>query len=96
MQKFLIHRELPGAGKLSPEELQGISARSVAVLAELNHAGHDVQWIHSFVSENAITCVYLAPNEQVLREHAMKGPFPINAVTPVKTMIDPLSAEKKA
>lgn len=94
MQKFLIHREIPGAGKLSTEELQAISARSVAVLAELNHAGHDIQWVHSFVTDNGITCVYLAPSEEILREHAMKGPFPIDAVTPVRAMIDPLSAEK--
>jgi hypothetical protein len=93
MQKFLISREVPGAHNLSPEELQGISARSVKVLSDLNHEGHDIQWIHSFVTPDRITCVYLAPDEQILREHAMRGNFPANAILPVKTMIDPLTAE---
>lgn len=94
MQKYLIQRDVPGAHKLSPDELQGISARSCKVIADLNHEGHDIQWIHSFISEDRITCVYLAPDEQTLREHAMRGEFPANAITPVKTMIDPLTSEK--
>jgi hypothetical protein len=94
MQKFLIHREIPGAGSLTPEQLQQISAKSVNVISGLNHEGHDIQWIHSFVSENAITCVYLAPDEKTLREHAMRGEFPANAITPVNRMIDPLTAER--
>ncbi len=93
MQKFLIHREIPGAGNLTPEELKGIAARSVKVLSDLNREGHDIQWIQSFVSGDAITCVYLAPDEQTLREHAMRGNFPANAITPVKGTIDPLTAE---
>lgn len=93
MQKFLIHREIPGAGNLTPEELQGIAARSVKVLSDLTSEGHNIQWIHSFVSDNAITCVYLAPDEQTLREHAMRGNFPANAITPIKRTIDPLTAE---
>lgn len=94
MQKFLIHREIPGAGSLTPEQLQQISEKSVKVISGLNHEGHDIQWIHSFVSENAITCVYLAPDEKTLREHAMRGEFPANAITPVNRMIDPLTAER--
>ena len=93
MQKFLIHREIPGAGNLTPEELHGIAERSVKVLSDLNREGHDIQWLQSFVSGDAITCVYLAPDEQTLREHAMRGNFPANAITPVKTTIDPLTAE---
>jgi len=96
MPKFLIRREIPGAGKLTPEELQGISERSCGVIRDLNHQGHDIQWIHSFVTEDGITCVYNAPDEQTLREHAMRGNFPANAITPVKTMIDPITAEKTA
>jgi hypothetical protein len=93
MQKFLIRREIPGAGNLSPEELQGIAARSNKVLADLNHEGRDIQWIQSFVSDNEITCVYLAPDADTLREHAMRGNFPANAITPIGTTIDPLTAK---
>ena len=93
MRKFMIHREIPGAGNLSAADLQGIAARSVKVLSDLNKEGHDIQWIQSFVSDNAITCVYLAPDEQTLREHAMRGNFPANAITPIGTTIDPLTAE---
>lgn len=94
MKKFLIQRDIPGVGKLSPAELQAISAKSVKVIADLNHEGHDIQWVHSFVSADRITCVYIAPDEQTLREHAMRGEFPANAITPVETMIDPLTAER--
>src|SRR5687768_8983810 len=93
MQKFLIRREIPGAGNLTPEEVQGIAARSVKVIADLNHEGHDIQWLQSYVSDNEITCVYLAPDADTLREHAMRGNFPANAITPVGRTIDPLTAE---
>jgi len=91
--KFLIRREIPGAGKLTPAELQGIAAKSNGVIHDLNKEGHDIQWIHSFVSADAITCVYNAPDEQTLREHAMRGSFPANAITPVDRMIDPITGE---
>ena len=94
MPKFLIRREIPGAGKLSPEELQGIAERSCGVISALNKEGHDIQWVHSFITEDGITCVYNAPDEQTLREHAMRGNFPANAITSVKRMIDPITAEK--
>ena len=93
MQKFLIRREIPGAGKLSRDELKGIAARSVKVLADLNHEGRDIQWLQSYVSDNEIMCVYLAPDAETLREHAMRGDFPANAITPIGTTIDPLTAE---
>ena len=93
MQKFLIRREIPGAGKLTPDELQGIAARSVKVLSDLNHEGHNIQWLQSYVSDNEIMCVYLAPDADTLREHAMRGNFPADAITPVGTTIDPLTAK---
>lgn len=96
LQKYLIKREIPGAGKLTPDDLQGISARSVGVIADLNHQGHDIQWVHSFVSDDAITCVYLAPDEQTLRDHALRGNFPVTEITPVRTMIDPMTSEKRS
>ncbi|HVF40697.1 MAG TPA: DUF4242 domain-containing protein [Gemmatimonadaceae bacterium] len=94
MPKFLIEREIPGAGKLTPDEIQGIASRSNGVISELNKEGHNIQWIHSFVSADKITCVYNAPDEQTLREHAMRGNFPANAITPVVRVIDPITGEK--
>lgn len=95
MPKFLIQREIPGAEKLTPAELQAISAKSVGVISGLNHEGHDIQWVHSFISDNKITCVYIAPDEKTLREHAIRGSFPANGITEVKGMIDPMTAEQK-
>jgi hypothetical protein len=86
MKRFLIEREIPGAEKLTPEELQGIATRSNNVLRTL---GSDIQWIQSFVSENKITCVYLATHEQIVREHASRGGFPANRVAEVVNIIDP-------
>lgn len=96
MPKYLIEREIPGAEKLSPADLQAISAKSNGVIADLNHQGHDIQWVHSFISENKITCVYIAPDEKTLREHGLRGGFPVNHVIQVATMIDPMSGEQKA
>ncbi len=90
MPKFVIERLIPGAGKLSPEELRSISQRSCAVLSEM---GPQIQWIHSYVTDNKIYCVYIAPNEEVVREHARRGGFPANHVSFVKTLIDPTTAE---
>lgn len=86
MKRYLIEREVPGAEKLTREELEGIATRSCSVLRTL---GPQIQWIQSFVSENRITCVYLAENEQIVREHASRGGFPANRVAEVVTIIDP-------
>ncbi|HEX2275454.1 MAG TPA: DUF4242 domain-containing protein [Acidimicrobiales bacterium] len=86
MPKYVIERDLPGAGALSADELQGISEKSNNVLAEM---GGDVQWLHSYVADDKIFCVYVAPNEDRVREHATRGGFPANAVRPVSAVIDP-------
>ena len=86
MPKYVIERDLPGAGALSADELQGISEKSNNVLAEM---GGDVQWLHSYVADDKIFCVYVAPNEDRVREHASRGGFPANAVRPVSAVIDP-------
>jgi Protein of unknown function (DUF4242) len=91
MPKFLIEREIPGAGSLSPEQLQGVSEKSCSVLRSL---GPQVQWVHSYVTGDKIYCVYIAPNEQLVREHARLGGFPANRVSEIKTIIDPTTAEK--
>ncbi|MFZ0746639.1 MAG: DUF4242 domain-containing protein [Terracidiphilus sp.] len=90
MPKFVIEREIPGAGSLTAERLQGISQKSCGVLQNL---GPQIQWLHSYVTENKIYCIYIAPNEEMVREHAKQGGFPANSVSEVKTMIDPTTAE---
>jgi hypothetical protein len=90
MPKYVIEREIPGAGKLSPEELKGISKTSCGVLDKM---GPHIQWIHSYVAKDKIYCVYIAPNEEMVREHAKQGGFPANIVTQVSTIIDPTTAE---
>src|SRR5688500_12981362 len=90
MPKFVIEREIPGAGNLSPQELQGISQKSCSVLRNL---GPDIQWIHSYVTGDKIYCVYIAPNEELIREHASQGGFPANRISEIKTVIDPTTAE---
>jgi hypothetical protein len=90
MPKYLIERELPGAGKLSPEQLRGISQKSCSVL---NHLGPQIQWIQSYVTGDKIYCVYRAPNEEMVREHARQGGFPANTISEIKTVIDPSTAE---
>lgn len=90
MPKFIIERELPGAGKLGTEELQGVSQKSCAVLHEM---GPKIQWVQSFVTEDKIYCIYIAPNEDAVREHAQKGGFPANKISEVKSSIDPTTAE---
>lgn len=90
MPKYVIEREIPGAGSLSPETLQAISQKSCGVLKDL---GPEIQWIHSYVTANKIYCVYIAPNEAMVREHASQGGFPANSVAEVKTIIDPTTAE---
>jgi hypothetical protein len=88
MQKFLIEREVPGASKLTAEELTGIAGRSCGVLREL---GSDIQWEHSYVNGDKITCVYIAKDEALVREHAMRGKFPADRVAVISAIIDPAS-----
>jgi uncharacterized protein DUF4242 len=90
MPKYVIERELPGAGKLSKEQLQAISQKSCGVL---NNLGPRIQWIESFVTDDKIYCIYRAPNEAMVREHASQGGFPANKVSEVRTIIDPTTAE---
>jgi hypothetical protein len=90
MPKFVIEREIPGAGKLSAAELQGISASSCDVLRGL---GPSIQWVESYVTDDKIYCVYVAPNEALVREHARQGGFPANKVSEVRARIDPVTAE---
>jgi len=88
--KFLIERNIPGAGQLSPEQLQGISQKSCSVLRGL---GPQIQWVQSYVTDDKITCVYIAPNAELIREHASLGGFPADAVLEVRTIIDPTTSE---
>jgi len=88
--KYLIEREVPGAGKLSPEQLQGLSQTSCGVL---NKLGPQIQWVHSYVTGDKIYCVYRAPSEELIREHARQGGFPANKISEIKTIIDPTTAE---
>ena len=90
MPRYVIERDIPGAGKLSPAELQGISQKSCGVLQNM---GPQIQWVESFVTPDKIYCVYIAPNEAMIREHAKQGGFPANRVSEVKTVISPTTAE---
>jgi hypothetical protein len=90
MPKYVIEREIPGAGNLSREQLQAISQKSCGVLREI---GPRVQWLHSYVTDNKIYCVYIADNADSVREHARKGGFPANSVAEVRSTIDPVTAE---
>lgn len=92
MPKYVIERELPGAGSLTSDELQAISQKSCGVLQEL---GGEVQWQQSYVTSDKIYCVYVAPSEELVREHARRGGFPANVVAEVATMIDPTTAEDR-
>ena len=90
MPKFVIEREIPGAGKLSAADLQAISQKSCGVLQNM---GPKIQWIQSYVTDDKIYCVYIAPDEATVREHAAKGGFPANRVSRIATMIDPTTSE---
>jgi hypothetical protein len=90
MPKFVIERGIPEAGQLSAEELRAISQKSCGVLSGM---GPEIQWVHSYVTENKIYCVYVAPDAETVREHARQGGFPADVVTRVSTMIDPITAE---
>jgi len=90
MPKYVIEREIPGAGKLTAEQLKGISQTSCGVLSKM---GSQIQWVHSYVTDDKIYCIYNAPNEEMVREHAAQGGFPVNSVSKVTSIIDPTTAE---
>jgi hypothetical protein len=91
MPKYVIERELPGAGKLVGDDLQAISQKSCDILRSM---GPEIQWVESYVTADKIYCVYIAPNEAMIREHAQRGGFPANRISEVKRMIDPTTAER--
>jgi hypothetical protein len=90
MPKFVIERDIPEAGKLSPDQLQAISQKSCGVLRDM---GPQIQWVHSYVTDDKIYCVYIAPDEDTVREHARQGGFPANRISQVRSMIDPTTSE---
>ncbi|HEV3276177.1 MAG TPA: DUF4242 domain-containing protein [Terriglobia bacterium] len=90
MPKYLIEREIPGAGKLTPDELRGVSQKSCSVLRGL---GPQIQWVESYVTDDKIYCIYLAPSPDLIREHAAQGGFPANRISEIVTVIDPTTAE---
>jgi hypothetical protein len=90
MPKYVIEREIPGAGKLSPEQLKAISQTSCGILSKM---GPEIQWVHSYVTTDKIYCIYNASNEELVREHAKQGGFPANSVSEVASIIDPVTAE---
>lgn len=90
MPKFVIEREITGAGKLSPEQWQMISRTSCGVLQEM---GPKIQWVHSYVTDDKIYCIYIAPDEETVRKHAQKGGFPANRISRIQIIIDPTTAE---
>jgi len=91
MPKFLIEREILGAGSMPKDQLQAVSEKSCSVLRNL---GPQIQWVESYVTDNKIYCVYIAPDEEMVREHARLGGFPANRISEIKTIIDPTTAEK--
>ena len=90
MPQFVIEREMPGIGKLPAQDLRMASQTSCSVLRDL---GPEIQWVHSYVTDNKLYCVYRAPNEELIREHAQRGGFPINKVAQIHSTIDPTTAE---
>ena len=92
MPKYLVEREIPGAGNLSQSDLQNISQTSCGVLEKM---GPQIQWVQSYVTGDKVYCVYISPNEEMIREHAQQGGFPANRISEIKSVIDPTTAEKK-
>jgi hypothetical protein len=90
MPKFVIERDIPDAGKLSSEQLQAISRKSCGVLREM---GSQIQWVQSYVADDKIYCIYLAPDEDAIRKHARQGGFPANRISRIRSVIDPTTAE---
>jgi len=93
MPKYLIEREIPGAGNLSPAELQAIAQTSCGVLQKM---GPQIQWVQSYVTGDKVYCVYISPNEEMIRDHAQQGGFPANRISEIKSVIDPTTAEQSA
>jgi hypothetical protein len=90
MPKYIIEREIPNAGALTTDDLQGISQKSCSILKNM---GPQIQWVESFVTENKVYCTYIAPNEEEIRKHAEEGGFPANAINEIKSVIDPTTSE---
>ena len=90
MPKYVIERDLPGAGQICAPDMQAISQKSCSVLQGL---GPQIQWVQSYVTDDKIYCIYRAPNEDIIREHAQRGGFPANKISQVRNMIDPTTAE---
>ena len=90
MPKFVIERDIPGAGKLSPQQLQAISQKSCGVLQEM---GSRIQWVQSYVTDDRIYCVYIAPDEDTVRKHVQQGGFPANRISQIRSVIDPTTSE---
>lgn len=90
MPKYVIERQIPGAGNMSADDLQGASKTSCAVLQTL---GSDIQWVHSYVTEDKIYCIYIAPSEQLIKQHAEESGFPANSIAEIKAIIDPVTSE---
>lgn len=90
MPKYVIERDIPGVGNLTPDQFRSVSQKSCDVLSNL---GPKIQWLHSYVTADKIYCVYIAPNEEMIREHAKQGGFPADRISEVKLVIDPTSAE---
>ena len=93
MPKYVVERELPGAGKLSKSDLHGISVKSCEVLKDM---GPQIQWVESYVTDDKIYCVYIAPDENMIREHAKQGGFPATKISAIRNMIDPTTSEQRA
>ena len=91
MPKYIIEREIPNAGSLTADDLQGISQKSCSILKNM---GPQIQWVESFVTENKVYCTYIAPNEEEIRKHAEEGGFPANAINEIKSVIDPTTSEQ--
>jgi hypothetical protein len=90
MPKFVIEREIPGVGSFTPDQLKAVSAKSCGVLRNM---GPQIQWVESYVTQDKVYCVYVAPNEEAVREHARQGGFPANRISEIKQVIDPTTAE---
>jgi uncharacterized protein DUF4242 len=90
MPKYIIERDIPGAGKLTPTELQGIAQKSCCILHEM---GPSIQWLHSYVTGDKVYCIYIAESEQAIRDHAEKGGFPANRIEQITTIIDPTTGD---
>ena len=93
MPKYVIERHIPGCGAWGPEQLRSVAQKSNEVL---NAMGPRIQWVHSYVTDDTIYCVYIAPNDKMIREHATRGGFPANRISEVRNIFDPVSAEKRA